>query len=211
MEIHHTISQDALISLIPPQSLSRNTAAQSLLWGSVSVLHIAHGVVAELTKWGSWFFSLRAGVPLADALLCTMSCASDFRHEGTHHLSLREPLCRLVAGLDVVATWFFTQHPGFEALVVFLGQDVEVDRVLVKRLFGHAGHVVDCHVRLLKIPAAAQVSAHVANALLYRYGGVPVAGVGHTGPLKYGMSDVLRQVRASSRLLPPLEWRQACQ
>ena len=106
-------------------------------------------------------------------------------------------------------TCFFTQHPGFEALVVFLGQDVEVDKVWVKKLSGHAGHVVDCHVRLLKIPAAAQVSANVANALLYRYGGVPVAGVGHTGPLKYGMSDVLRQVQASSLLLPPLEWRHA--
>ena len=152
-----------------------------------------------------WFLSLRAGVPLADALLDTMGCAGDFRHEGTHHLSLRELLYRLVAGLDVVATCFFTQHPGFEALVVFLGQDVKVDKVWVKRLSGHAGHAVDCHVRLLKIPAAAQVSAHVANALLYQYGGVPVAGVGHTGPLKYDMSDVLRQVRASSRLLPPLE------
>ena len=75
----------------------------------------------------------------------------------------------------------------------------------MKKLPGHAGHVVDCHVQLLKIPAAAQVSAHVANVLLYRYGGVSVAGMSHTGPLKYGMSDVLQQVRASSRLLPLLE------
>ena len=80
-----------------------------------------------------WFLSLRAGVPLADALLYTMVCAGDFCHEGTHHLSLRELLYRLVAGLDVVATCFFTQHPGFEALVVFLGQDVEVKETLRSR------------------------------------------------------------------------------
>ena len=67
-----------------------------------------------------WFLSLRAGVPLADA--------GDFRHEGTHHLSLRELLYRLVAGLDVVATCFFTQHPGFEALVVFLARMSKLTR-----------------------------------------------------------------------------------
>ena len=145
-------------------------------------------LVFELARWSSF----------SRCLLYTMGCAGYFRHEGTHHLSLRELIYRLVAGLDVVGTCFFTQHPGFEALVVFLGQDVEVDKVWVKRFSGHAGHVVDCPVRLLKIPAVAQVSAPVANALLYRYGGVPVAGVGHTGPLKYGMSDVLRQVRAST-------------